>query len=85
MAYRLRKPWAFAPMAFALFKAIKTWVQVSKVIKVKKGIPEKNLHDREIKKENSFIVKKNRLREDIRLAMQETTLSMALWLGQGVR
>lgn len=72
-------------MAFALFKAIKTWVQVSKVIKVKKGIPEKNLHDREIKKENSFIVKKNRLREDIRLAMQETTLSMALWLGQGVR
>ena len=59
MAYRLKKPWAFAPMAFALFKAIKTWVQASKVIKVKKDIPRKILHDGEIKKENTIIVKKN--------------------------
>jgi hypothetical protein len=34
MAYGLKKPWAFAPMAFALFKAIKAWVQAPKVIKV---------------------------------------------------
>jgi hypothetical protein len=36
MAHKLKKPWAFAPMAFALFKAIKAWVQAPKVIKVVK-------------------------------------------------
>jgi hypothetical protein len=35
-AYKLKKPWAFAPMAFALFKAIKAWVQAPKVKKAVK-------------------------------------------------
>ncbi|HVN98330.1 MAG TPA: hypothetical protein VMT62_18025 [Syntrophorhabdaceae bacterium] len=61
MACKLKKPWAFAPMAFALFQATKTWVQASKVIKIKKDAGEESLHGREIKKENGFIVKKNRL------------------------
>ena len=34
MAYGLKKPWAFAPMAFAFFKAIYARVQAPKVIKV---------------------------------------------------
>jgi hypothetical protein len=35
-AYGIKKPWAFAPMAFALFKAMKAWVQAPKVKKVVK-------------------------------------------------
>jgi hypothetical protein len=48
-------------MAFALFKAIKAWVQAPKVIKVvKRRIGCKNLHNKEIKKENGPNVKRNR-------------------------
>jgi hypothetical protein len=47
-------------MAFALFKAIKAWVQAPKVIKIEKRIGCENLHNREIKKENAPKVKKNR-------------------------
>jgi hypothetical protein len=55
-AYRLKKPWALAPMAFALFKAIKAWVQAPKV---KIEMNRKSLHGKEIKKKNGPIVKKN--------------------------
>jgi hypothetical protein len=49
---------------FALFKAMKAWVQAPKVIKVvKRTIGRKNLHNREIKKENGPKVKKNRCLE----------------------
>jgi hypothetical protein len=45
-------------MAFALFKAMKAWVQAPKVIKVaKRRIERKNLHNREIKKEYGLNVK----------------------------
>jgi hypothetical protein len=39
-----------------------TRVQAAKVIKEIKRIGRKSLHNKEIKKENTFLVKKNRLR-----------------------
>ncbi|MBA4390270.1 MAG: hypothetical protein C0399_04955 [Syntrophus sp. (in: bacteria)] len=53
---KTKTPWAPAPIAFAFLK--QTRVQAAKVIKV---IGRKSPHDKEIKKENTFIVKENRL------------------------